>query len=225
MPDEVTYNALAVGSRRHLLEVLRAADGRLDVPAMAAATGLHPNTVRFHLDVLVRAGFVQESRESTDRRKTRGRPRTVYAPAASPGGDEGYRLLAEMLVTHLAEADDGAAAERAGYAWARRVMPHSPARPDGAAAATRRVTALFTEMGFDPTPAPHEQGHRILLRACPFLSLAEAHPGVVCALHLGLLRGLVERATADKIDARLSPFVEPRLCAVDLSPPRGGPGR
>jgi predicted ArsR family transcriptional regulator len=212
VPDEVTYGALAVASRRRLLEVLRAADGRLDVPALAAATGLHPNTVRFHLDVLVRAGFVEEH---SDRRGARGRPRAVYA-AALPAGDEGYRLLAEMLVTHLDQAGDGEAAERAGHAWARRVMPTSPTQPDELTAATRRVVALFTEMGFDPTAVPHGRGHRVLLRACPFQSLAEAHPGVVCALHLGLLRGLVEQATDGTVDAQLSPFVQPRLCAANL---------
>jgi hypothetical protein len=42
------------------------------------------------------------------------------------------------------------------------------------------------------------------------------HPGVVCAVHLGLLRGIVEQATAGAADARLSPFGQPRLCATDL---------
>jgi predicted ArsR family transcriptional regulator len=193
--------------------VLRAADGPLGVAALAEATGLHPNTVRFHLDVLVRAGFVDER---PDRRGVRGRPRGVYVAAAPASDDEGFRLLAEVLVTHLDEAGDGAAAQRAGRAWARRVMPASPAQPEEVATTTRRVVALFTEMGFDPAAVPHGHGHRVLLRACPFRALAEQHPGVVCALHLGLLQGLVERAAGGTVDAQLSPFVQPRLCAADL---------
>jgi predicted ArsR family transcriptional regulator len=212
VPDEVTYGALAVASRRRLLEVLRASEERLDVPALAAATGLHPNTVRFHLDVLVRAGFVAQH---SDERGARGRPRTMYAPAVAAGHDDGYHLLAEMLVTHFDEAGDGAAAERAGHAWARRRTPAGPAQP-GVAAATRTAVALFTEMGFDPAAVRHGRGRRILLRACPFRALAEKHPGVVCTLHLGLLRGIVERASTGTADAQLTPFVQPHLCVAEI---------
>src|SRR2546423_8994937 len=69
--DDVTYGVLAVPSRRRLLEALRGANDPLDLVALATASGLHPNTVRFHLDVLARAGLVQERRQ---RRATRGRP-------------------------------------------------------------------------------------------------------------------------------------------------------
>jgi predicted ArsR family transcriptional regulator len=214
--DEVTYGALATASRRRLLELLRAAGSRLDVAALAAASGLHPNTVRFHLDVLVRAGFVQEYAE---RSGTRGRPRTVYAPSSPAGGDEsGYRLLANMLVTHLDDTGAGGSAERAGRSWARRVMPADPSPPGETAAVVRRVVALFTEMGFEPSVVPHGHGQRVLLHACPFQALAEEHPGVVCAVHLGLLREVVEQATAGAVQADLSPFVQPRLCAADIVP-------
>jgi predicted ArsR family transcriptional regulator len=214
VPDDVTFGALAVPSRRQLLQTLRASDAPLDVPALATATGLHPNTVRFHLDVLLRTGFVEEQ---SDRRGTRGRPRTVYTVTLPGVHNTGYELLAEILVTHLDTVGDGVAAEHAGRAWAKRLRPDDSALPQDLDATTTMILALFTEMGFDPEVVIAGDMRRMMLRACPFWTLAEKHPGVVCALHLGLLRGLVEQATHATVEAGLTPFVQPRLCEAELA--------
>jgi predicted ArsR family transcriptional regulator len=218
--EDATHNALAAPSRRRLLDALRAAAAPVDVPTLAAATGLHPNTVRFHLEVLMEAGFVYER---SDRRGTRGRPRTVYATTTPDRPGVGYQVLAQALVTHLDEAGDESAGEGAGEAWARRLWPGPPARPADIDTVARTVTALFTELGFDPMTESDTGRRRIMLRACPFWALAERHPGVVCAVHFGLLRGLVAQAGLTGVKAGLSPFVEPRLCRADLVAP--GPER
>jgi len=214
MPDDATYGALAVRSRRQLLDVLRAAEHQLDIPALADATGLHPNTVRFHLDILVQAGFVEERRQQ---RGTRGRPRMVYGPVTSVRSDDGYQLLAEMLVSHLDQTAQSNDAEAAGRAWARRIRPATPAGHGDLTTATRTVVALFTEMGFDPATTVHRRGNRIDLRACPFRALAARHRAVVCGLHLGLLQETVEQASAGTVSAELSPFARPDLCIADLT--------
>jgi hypothetical protein len=98
-------------------------------------------------------------------------------------------------------------------------------------------------MGFDPELAAESEPmaslsadskqivgrERVIrLRGCPVRDLARAHPEVGCAIHLGLLQGLLDHATAaggqpDKPDkgdqglsARLEPFVEPELCIARL---------
>jgi len=214
MPPDATYGALAVRSRRQLLDVLRAAEHQLDIPALADATGLHPNTVRFHLDVLVQAGFVEERRQQ---RGTRGRPRMVYGPTMSGRSGDGYQLLAEVLVSHLDQTARSNDAEAAGRAWVRRIRPASPAGHGDLTAATRTVAALFTEMGFDPATTVHGRGNRIALRACPFRALADQHRAVVCGLHLGLLKETVDQASAGTVRAELLPFVRPDLCIADLA--------
>ena len=55
------YAALAVSSRRRLLEVLQSAEEPLDVGQLAAAVGLHGTTARVHLEVLERAGLVRRA--------------------------------------------------------------------------------------------------------------------------------------------------------------------
>ncbi|MCU7730969.1 helix-turn-helix domain-containing protein [Actinoplanes sp. KI2] len=213
VPDDVNFGALAVPSRRQLLRALRTAATPLDAPALAAATGLHPNTVRFHLDVLIRTGFV---RESSARLGRRGRPRTVYEPTTAGAHDTGYALLAAVLVDRLDATDGGGEAREAGRAWAQRLRPHPAGQPEDMQATAGTVAALFTELGFQPTLATNGGDMQMTLHACPFWSLAEDHPGIVCAVHLGLLQGLVEQGGQPGIEAHLTPFVRPRQCQADL---------
>lgn len=211
--DDVTFGALAVPSRRQLLQALRSAAAPLDAPALAAATGLHPNTVRFHLGVLMRTGFV---RESSAKQGRRGRPRTVYEATVAGVHDTGYELLATVLVDHLDQTGGGDAARNAGRAWAHRLRPHPDDQADGTQTTASEISALFTEMGFQPTVAVAGDETRMTLHACPFWSLAEKHPGIVCALHLGLLQGLAERGSPETIETRLTPFVQPHQCQAVL---------
>lgn len=209
VPDDVTFGALAAPSRRRLLQALRSAAAPMDAAALAAASGLHPNTVRFHLDVLIRAGFV---RESSARQGRRGRPRTVYEPTTAGAHDTGYALLATVLVNHLDSTDAGEVARNAGRAWAQRLRPN----PDDTQDTASTVAALFTELGFQPAVTANGGDTQMTLHACPFRSLAENHPGIVCAMHLGLLQGLVEQGNQAAIEARLTPFVRPHQCQADL---------
>jgi predicted ArsR family transcriptional regulator len=86
-------------SRARVLDLLRTAGSPLGVHEVADRTGLHPNTARFHLDKLVEAGLAARERQA---RATPGRPGMAYR-AAGGGltGERRYRLLAEMLTTHI----------------------------------------------------------------------------------------------------------------------------
>ena len=128
------------GARRAaLLESLRAQDRPLSVAELAPLVGLHPNTVRAHLDVLVRTGEV--SRRS-DARNTPGRPRELYEATGVATGDRNYRLLAQVLAGRLAELTDDPAREAvtAGRHWAEKqadddatvAVPAAPAAPAAA---------------------------------------------------------------------------------------------
>jgi iodotyrosine deiodinase len=69
------HRALADASRLRIVELLREAARALDVRELANGVGLHPNTVRDHLSVLVNARLVKTHIEQRDRA---GRPRTFY---------------------------------------------------------------------------------------------------------------------------------------------------
>ena len=231
------YEVLAVASRALVLEQVRGHPEGMDTATLARLTGLHPNTVRFHLDILVGAGIVTVS--SNPARKP-GRPRLLFSavrvPPPAPRGtpvppeqasQDGFTLLAAVLAQHLARisTDPGAAAEAAGRSWvpdrpAEDTTDPAPSEAESVAA----ITALFDELGFAPETARDGEGWRILLHRCPFHTLAARHPEIVCRLHLGLLQGAVDRLGHRGGTVRLQPFVAPGLCEAfvpltALSPP------
>lgn len=205
--------------RRRLLELLRAASMPQDAQTLAAATGLHPTTVRFHLDVLRRAGLV---RGRPQPRATAGRPRTVYSTLTDAAPD-GYATLTRLLSAQMGDTPDVRAirGEQAGVEWAKELTSDAgPGSTIGSAQAARSVTGLFAELGFGPELTGDEDRWQLRLRACPFRAVARAHPEVVCSIHLGLLRGVLTQLGARPAVTRLRPFVEPELCLVDLSSSR-----
>lgn len=224
--DARVHRALSTGSRLRLYQALRRAGRPLAAQELAEEVELHLSTVRAHLDVLVDAGLVESEHEP---RSTPGRPRVLYrtsadGPAplpASAGGDgagaDGYRLLAEVLVGHLAgTADDPSAQARAaGQVWGRYLMDRpppfvEPSRDDARA----KVVELYAALGFEPEV--DGDGDRILLRRCPFLDMAQRHPDVVCSLHLGLVQGALETLGGPLDVHELDPLVEPSLCVLHL---------
>jgi predicted ArsR family transcriptional regulator len=209
-------------SRSRVLDVLRTAGGPAGVQDVADEVGLHPNTVRFHLDGLVDAGLAE--RHSEDRHQP-GRPRVVYVPTGNDGsaGQRSYRLLAEMLTGLVAQnlPDPGQAAVTAGEAWGRYLAERpAPSRRVDAAEGARRLTAVLADAGFAPGAVDVEGTDRpvLALRHCPFREVAEQHRAVVCSLHLGLMRGVLGEVRAPLKADRLEPFVEPSLCLAHLTP-------
>ena len=113
-----THKALADISRFRILEELRG-QGPLDSRKLGSLVGLHPNTVRSHVDQLIEVGLV---RALTAPAKGRGRPRVLYESVADSTSVQqgGYRLLAQILASYLASTDQPqAVAESAGRAWGR----------------------------------------------------------------------------------------------------------
>jgi len=137
-----------------------------------------------------------------------------------PAGDEpGYKLLAQILASYLTGTarDPSAAAEEAGNAWGHYLTEKAePFARLTAAQATQRIQALFQELGFAPEVRAEGDRQRILLHRCPFRETAETTPEVVCAVHLGLLRGALDEIGAPLEATLLEPFVEPSLCVAHM---------
>jgi predicted ArsR family transcriptional regulator len=207
--------ALAHDSRVALLEALRSSDAPLDAPALAAAVGLHVNTVRSHLGILQRAGLV---RRHTESRTGPGRPRVLYAAGApaEPEAGERYRLMARMLASYIATRvpDAAAAAEETGRQWGRHLVPApAPFAAPSQQEARQLLLGLMEQLGFAPRWGAAGE---LDLRHCPFRDVAEAHPEVACALHLGLMRGALAHVEAPLAVEDLLPFVEPHRCVAHV---------
>lgn len=205
-------------SRRQVLDQLRRADSPACAADVAAATGLHANGARFHLDALVEAGL---ARRLTEQRAARGRPRVLYVATAAVGDEvDGYRDLAEVLVEALVSSavePASSAAEAAGVARGRRVAADaSDGAPLTAARAAEAVVDGLALLGFDSRSVPTRSGRRIDITPCPYLDLARAHPEIVCAVHRGLMSGVLAESGAPLEVAELVPFARPDRCVAHL---------
>ncbi len=210
------HRALAGWTRVALLTRLQASNRPLDARELAEATGLHVNTVRFHLDVLAKTGLVSTGFEHRPRR---GRPRRVWhADAAVESGPEvGYRMLAEVLAGYLQTSvqDPDQLGLAIGTTWGSELA--GPAN-EGQLGGLDRVVRMLSELGFSPeaVEGPHET--RLLLHSCPFLEVAKRNRQLICSAHLGLLRGALAEAEVPLLAAGLDPLVEPSLCIAHLQP-------
>ncbi len=201
--------------RRAVLERLRGAELGLAVDELAAQTGLHVNTARFHLDKLVESGHAARHAEGRD---TPGRPRIRYvARPAAEDGPSSYRLLSRMLVGLVDSLDtDGTAVVEAGRAWGRHLVgPVTPMRRVGADEALARLDTLMDEVGFAPETTSG-QDPEVRLHHCPFLEVAHTDPEVVCGLHRGLIEGALDRLGGPVRVQELEPFATPRTCVARL---------
>ena len=201
--------------REAVLTVLRQASTPLSVAEIADQVGLHVNTVRGHLELLVHLGAI--TRE-TEHAGGRGRPRVLYQMAqddATP--HDAYRTLAAALANELSilGGTDQTTADEAGLLWAKALLAEGRLRPTTSDDdAVRQITTLFTELGFDATNEP--LGDRIYLRACPYAAIRDAFPAV-CEIHLGLMRGTFAVTSGGLAVKDFEVDARPGLCVAHLT--------
>jgi len=178
------------------LELARSATPLATVE-VADALGLHPNTVRPHLERMRDVGLLVVE---VDNRGSVGRPQHRYllAPDAPSLGLEPppYPLLAGLLANVAAACAPGAA-EVAGAG--RRHGRHARATRDfsSPSSCVDTVVAEMGSLGFDPVGTTSGPSTTIVFTACPYRALAEAFPELVCELHRGIVEGMTEAGGAE----------------------------
>ncbi len=190
----------------------------LTLASLVTATGLHENTLREHLTALVRRGMVRRRRADPT---GRGRPAWLYELIDEEPAPE-YAGLAAALAAVLARTHDdpGAAGIAAGEDWGRELAGERGAVALPPTAARGQVVGLLDDLGFAPVAAP-DRPSEIRLTRCPLLEAAYRHPEVVCAVHLGIVRGALTGYGADPTGSALVPFAEPGACRLVLPPVDG----
>jgi predicted ArsR family transcriptional regulator len=191
--------------------------GELKRPAgtaeLADRLGLHPNGVRLHLERLEQAGLVARARA----RQARGRPPDAWtiAPDARPGGEapRAYQDLGRWLARAMRSRSGGLrSVEATGRQIGRELAPHGP-QPGPDALETALVA-----LGFQPSVTLRE-GDRLTfcLRNCPYRDAVRENQPVVCTLHKGITRGLLDVLDPN---VRLAGFVPHELgevgCLIEL---------
>jgi predicted ArsR family transcriptional regulator len=210
--------ALSQPTRARLFALLGELRRPVTTDELAERAGLHPNGVRIHLERLHDAGLVARERE----RLERGRPRDRWSIAAGarPGGvpPSAYADLGRWLVRALTAERTGV---RAVEATGRRIGRELARESDPALPAERRLHAALAAMGFQPRrlrPAPGRLTY--CLGNCPYRDVVRERQPLVCGLHRGLTRGLLDTIAPG---TRLTGFVpkDPERvgCLIELHGP------
>ncbi len=204
--------------RSRVLALLQDAGQPLTANDVATRLSIHPNTARFHLDALQADGLVVRTAEE---RSAPGRPRALFAAAAESPlvAARSYQLLAEILASFLTERlpEPALDSERAGAAWGQYlVKPVPPYHRSTEPEALDALVDRLDEVGFESHIDQGDGSIQLAVTHCPFLEVADPHRDVVCALHLGMIRGLLDEIRAPLSAATLEPLVEPGLCIAKL---------
>jgi predicted ArsR family transcriptional regulator len=169
MPDRWDVVATLVDpSRRALFEYVRRQDHPVGREQAAAATGVSRGLAAFHLDKLVEAGLLGARYEAPAGRRGRGRTPKVYVP------------MGEVAITIPARRDD-LIADVLATAYLSHRPPDEVAYELGASHSVADLVAL----GFEPDVS----GDLILLRNCPFHSLAARHGSLICGIAMSFVAG------------------------------------
>jgi predicted ArsR family transcriptional regulator len=191
-PIEV-HKVLAEPTRYRLYRYLRLSGRPVPVRELATRMSLHPNTLRPHLRRLEEVGLVaSEARKGPGV----GRPQVVYE-AVEPEAREGrdYRLLADILVGLVTGGRQRERARALAHEWGAYLVGRSVPRPGARRTAGPNLALLqeaLAEAGFDPRFRRRGTSRvDIALRDCPFRELLDDHRELVCAVHQGLLEGML----------------------------------
>jgi predicted ArsR family transcriptional regulator len=92
------------------------------------------------------------------------------------------------------------------------MLPHQGAEPPSGAEV---VVATLDDLRFAPRVAPSAPTV-VRLERCPLLETAHRFPDVVCSVHLGMVRGVLEQLGESTEGTDLQPFAEPGACLLVL---------
>ncbi|MEO7837200.1 MAG: helix-turn-helix domain-containing protein [Acidimicrobiales bacterium] len=209
------FKALGDNTRYAIyLELARSAVAR-STAEVAESLELHPNTVRPHLERMREAGLLDVE---VDNRGAVGRPQHRYAVAGDAPSlglePPGFPLMAGLLANVAAACDPGAdVVAVVGRRHGRHAARQRSAR--GPTAVIAAVKAELAELGFDPVEQTAGAVTTIAFSRCPFRSLAESFPELVCHLHRGMVEGMVESLGGAAVE-RFATVVDRDPCQVEL---------
>lgn len=197
--------------RARVLEYVQSQTGLVRVETLAGSFDQHPNTVREHLDALVADELLLRERVPGP-----GRGRPAWGYRANPERPEPdsrvreYGALAGALAAHIAtsSADPAQAGRSAGEQWGRALV----AGEEVAITPREYLMELLRSLDF----GPRAQEEDVVLTTCPLLDVALRYPDVVCAVHEGMVTGVLAQL-GSSARVRLLPFAEDDGCRLCLA--------
>ena len=215
---------LAQPTRARVLDLLHELGGAATSEELAARLSRHRSGVRVHLERLEAAGLVERRRV----RQARGRPRDMWSISAAERRARGRPDASAELAGWLAAAIPARPGRLREVEAAGRRLGQRLAEADAELPLEDRFEQVFAALGFEPRSRPADGGMCFELGNCPYRSAVRANQPVVCTLHRGLTRGLLDRHAPHSALRSFVPKDPDRAgCLIEIGretpPPTGGP--
>jgi len=233
---EATADVAAVASldeptRRRIYDHVCARSLPVSRDDAADALGVPRRTAAFHLDRLAELGLLSVSfaRRSGRSGPGAGRPAKLYQRSAGEVTvslpPRHYDLAGRLLAGAIAQAQRSGEAPREvldrqahdfGQAMARglSVGCEQPRQREQQEQSSHTDTGVLMSLLEDQGFEPHLDEGDIVLHNCPFHTLAQEHPELVCGMNLHLLEGVLEGLAQTGVHACLDPG--PSRCCVRM---------
>ncbi|HKR50136.1 MAG TPA: helix-turn-helix domain-containing protein [Pseudonocardiaceae bacterium] len=221
--------ALDDPTRRRLYDYVVRQPGPMSRDDAASAFELPRTTAAFHLDRLVDEGLldVVYQRRTGRTGPGAGRPAKLYRRSdqhvAVSLPQRRYDLAGRLLSGALEHAERSGDSPRASldqraYQLGKELGETARREASDRDTGDTMLRAL-EEYGFQP----RIEGGDVTLANCPFHTLAQEYPELVCGMNLRLLDGLLDGLAPIGLTAHLAPT--PQYCCVRLGPTAPGSGQ
>jgi predicted ArsR family transcriptional regulator len=214
------FKALGDNTRYAIYLELARSPVPLSTADIATSLGLHPNTVRPHLERMRDVGLLAIE---VDNRGNVGRPQHRYSLAADAPSlglePAAYPILAALLANLAAvfgPGPDDVADVARDHGRRRAEARRAGMSTTSATACVAAVEAELADLGFDPAGARDGNVATIAFTRCPFRPLAEAFPELVCHLHRGMVEGMADVLSGVEV-TRFATLEDRDPCQVDLA--------
>ena len=217
--------ALDDDTRQRIYAFVRAEARPVTREEVALRVGISRKLAAFHLDKLLERGLLAAHYARPPGRSGPGAGRSskMYQPSdleieiSIP--ERRYDFLGEILVDAIERGGRGESsrlaatrvAQERGHALGAGVRRRKTVRPAGRERTLSVAATVLQEQGFEPLRvAPDE----IALRNCPFRTLAQQAPDLVCEMNRAFLEGFLAGLGSTAVDAVLTR--RPDACCVSL---------
>lgn len=198
----------------------------LTITELAERMGLHPNSVRESMAVLVEQGLVARRRQPT---LGRGRPSWTYesiAPTQTAALSREFADMTTAVADHLSSSvpDPRGAAHDIGARWGRRMLDTLPAAGTAQTSAEDRsrpevhastIRLFMSSLGYQALA--DDEAARLTLYQCPLRAEGSVPSPLVCEMHRGMLDEVLGALSDGTVGASLTPFAGPDYCTVELA--------
>lgn len=177
---------------RIIAELGRVEGSSLGTAEIAERLGLHPNGVRVQLRRLLARGLVEREQE----RGGAGRPRDLWHLSARAVTESGRPHVGWAIARSLARAIPATGERLTEIESAGAALGAEFAHGLGLTRGEDPVDGLshaLDAMGFAPERTDTAGGVCHRLMTCPYADVVGVNPAVVCTLHKGMVRGVLEQ--------------------------------